>query len=765
MRTTLISMLLFVGMMFVHSQVFAGGSSESSETAKNHKASKARGVTLSGHVVPAPKGPPAHRFSPDSVLVRFKQGASLGDKAIGRQMIMGKKLRAYSLVPGLEHLRIGIPGLEVEEAVRILERLPFVEYAQPNYVISINETFPNDASLSEQWALHNYGQQSSWNDWLFGWPLWGPGTADADIDAPEAWDTITYSNSLVAIIDTGIAYDHPDLVNNIWTNTGETPGNGVDDDGNGYVDDVHGWDFVNNDNDPFDGHGHGSHVAGIVAAEGNNGVSVYDIGGSGYDVGVSGVLWQGHLMALKAVDDDGYGVLSDAIAALEYAVTMGARISNNSWGYPDEQEPGHQALYDAIAAVQADNHLFIAAAGNGDWLGIGINTDTTPHYPSSFDLDNIISVAATDYNDNLAGFSNYGPQSVDLAAPGVQIFSTWTWTQNIFTGEWIPDYAWLDGTSMATPHVTGVAAMISEQHPDWSYGQIRDRLFATVCPLGVLADITVTGGMLNAANAVAVTGNPPTADFSYVTDDLVVTFTDQSDDTDGTVVSWNWSFGDGSSSTDQHPSHTYSDSGTYEVTLTVTDNDGASDTTSQSVTVIEPANVPPVASYSYSCNGLECNFDGSGSTDSDGFIASYQWDFGDGYSSYLQSPRHEYASAGTYAVTLTVTDDLGASDMMSQDVSVNNPDQINAPTNLTADSNGSTVTLNWDDTSGNEDGFAIERAKKIKGKYSFVELDRTDVTFYSDNGVDPGIYKYRIRAFVGTTYSDYSNEALVKVRE
>lgn len=758
MRITFISTVLFVGILFVVTQAFAvsGGNPGLSETAEDHKATKARGITVSGHVIPAPKGPPVHRFAPDSVLVRFKPGTPSGNKAMGRQMIRGKMLRAYSIVPGLEYLRIDMPGLEVEDAIRILERLPFVEYAQPNYVIFINQTIPNDATFSEQWALHNVGQASGWD--LLG-PLWGPGTDDADIDAPEAWDIITHSSSLVAIIDTGIAYDHPDLDENVWTNPNEIPNNSVDDDRNGYVDDIHGWDFANNDNDPFDGHGHGSHVAGIVAAEGNNGVSVPELG-----IGVSGVLWQGQLMALKALDDAGQGWLTDAVDALQYAVDMGARISNNSWGYYGEQEQGHQALYDAIAAAQADNHLFMAAAGNGDWLGVGLNTDITPHYPSSFDLDNIISVAATDYNDNLAAFSNFGLESVDVAAPGVQIFSTWT---TLTYG--IPDYAWLDGTSMATPHVSGVAAMITEQHPTWSYGQIRDRILDTVRPLNELSYKTVSGGIVNAANAVAATGNPPTADFSYVTDNLTVTFTDQSNDTDGTIVSWNWNFGDGNSLSIQNPQHTYAYPDSYTVSLTVTDNDGASDTTSQNIIVIGPPNDPPVASFIYSCVDMTCNFNGSGS-DSDGYITTYHWDFGDGISSIQQKPLYTYTTEGDYNVTLTVTDDDEATGTDIQVVSVSNLSEISPPVDLVTVVDGSTVNLVWKDTSGNEDGFRVERAEKERGKYIFELKGETGegsngTASYSDTNIPPGTYKYRVYAFNVSASSDYSNEVLLNVEE
>lgn len=505
MSTALIRKSFLVGMLVVHSLAFAVSSLAQPQNTSTQNGVKAKGVTLSGHVIPAVNGLAKKRFSPDSILIRFRPGASANEKAVGRQKIKGKKLRAYPLIPGLEHLRIGTPGLSVEKAISILERLPFVEYAHPNYVITINATFPNDAQFAEQWALYNTGQASAFiSDF-------GSGTAGVDIGATRAWDVITSSSQPVAIIDTGIGYDHPDLVKNIWTNIAEAKGiPGVDDDGNGYVDDIRGWDFANNDNAPYDDNGHGSHVAGIVAAQGNNGVSLPDFPSAGIDMGVCGVLWRGKLMALKILDDDGNGLISDAIAALQYAVSKGVRVSNNSWGYYGNSESGHLALYDAIRAAQAKNHVFIVAAGNGDNNGSpGYNIDVIQQYPSFFNLDNIISVAATDNNGNLASFSNYGVKSVDLAAPGVGIFNTFISPDSL---SW--DYAWISGTSMAAPHVAGVAAMLTELHPDWTYSQIRDRILTTVQRPEVggsnpLDGKTVTGGIVNAANAVVTANLPP----------------------------------------------------------------------------------------------------------------------------------------------------------------------------------------------------------------------------------------------------------------
>jgi hypothetical protein len=320
--------------------------------------------------------------------------------------------------------------------------------------------------FGELWGLENFAQTG--------------GTNDADIDAAGAWDVNTGSGSLiVAVIDTGVDYTHPDLAANIWTNAGEIPGDGIDNDGNGYIDDVHGYDFFNRDGDPRDDHGHGTHVAGTIGAVGNNGI------------GVTGVNWNVQIMPLKFLGAGGSGTTADAIEALAYAVANGAAISNNSWG----GDPYSQAMFDAIAAARDAGHLFVAAAGNGNIFGIGQDNDAAPFYPAGYDLDNVIAVAAVDHHDNLATFSNYGATTVDLAAPGVNILST------------TPGggYGQSSGTSMAAPHVAGVAALTWDAHPDWSYDQVVAQVLGSVDPLPQLQGLTVTGGRLNAAAAL---GNP-----------------------------------------------------------------------------------------------------------------------------------------------------------------------------------------------------------------------------------------------------------------
>ncbi|MFV2065691.1 MAG: S8 family peptidase [Pirellulales bacterium] len=423
-----------------------------------------------------------------SLLVRFRDapatvptGTAPGSQ-FGSEMAGAKILREYDLVPGLQKIGLG-PGANLDAALAAYRDRPDVLYAEPNYMVYATAE-PDDLRFSELWGLNNTGQTG--------------GTVDADIDAPAAWDVTTGSNSVVvAVIDTGVDYTHEDLAANIWVNPGEIAGDGIDNDGNGYVDDIRGYDFANNDNDPMDDQGHGTHVAGTIGAVADNGV------------GVTGVNWNVQIMAVKFLAADGSGSVADAIDGITYAVDNGALISNNSWGDNGEFS---QALFDAVQYAQSAGHLFVAAAGNGNSLGIGQNNDLNPFYPAGLGLDNVLSVAASDNNDNGATFSNYGVTTVDLAAPGVDILST---TRS-------NTYGTLSGTSMAAPHVTGVAALLYAAHPDWTYDQVIQQILSTVDPLPAFQGITVTGGRLNAASAL---GNPeppppppPPASLPYLED-------------------------------------------------------------------------------------------------------------------------------------------------------------------------------------------------------------------------------------------------------
>lgn len=359
------------------------------------------------------------------------------------------------------------PAASVADVLAWAETTAGVRYVEPDFVITSAAT-PNDPNYSRLWGLHNTGQTG--------------GVVDADMDVAEAWNTTTGSGSVVVgVIDTGIDYRHPDLAANMWRNPGEIVGDGIDNDQNGYIDDVYGWDFANNDSDPFDDEGHGTHVAGTIGAVGNNGT------------GVVGVSWNVSLMALKFLGADGSGSTSAAIAAINYATRMrqshGVNVvaTNNSWGGGGASN----ALRDAIAAGGAAGILCVAAAGNES-----ANNDATPSYPANYPSTAIISVAATDASNRLASFSNFGATSVDVAAPGVGIYST------------VPNsrYASYSGTSMATPHVTGTVALLAAANPQATAAEIRSAILSTAVPVAGLAGKVATGGLVNAAAAVAAIG-------------------------------------------------------------------------------------------------------------------------------------------------------------------------------------------------------------------------------------------------------------------
>ena len=318
---------------------------------------------------------------------------------------------------GVQHVKLP-EELDVEDALEIYRRDPNVEYAEPNYYRHLTAIIPNEGMFPNLWGLHNTGQEVNGSS----------GTPDADIDAPEAWDITTGSSDvIIAVIDSGVDYNHPDLSANIWINSGEIGGNGIDDDGNGYIDDTRGWNFFNNENnnDVMDTRGHGTCVAGIIGAIGNN------------SVGVTGVCWRAQIMPVRIIGGLGYAFPVDAvISAIRYASDNGAHIINCSFGSYTESN----AEKDAIERSSA---LFVCSAGNDT----NDNDGSDKHYPSGYDCPNIIAVAATDQNDDLASFSNYGVTSVDVAAPGVDIYSAIParqiiWSDNFDDGD-ISD--WITG--------------------------------------------------------------------------------------------------------------------------------------------------------------------------------------------------------------------------------------------------------------------------------------------------------------------------------
>jgi subtilisin family serine protease len=443
-------------------------------------------------------------FVSGDILVRYRGGDAKAKvkemtatalRRNGREIALDvRRFEGSHLVDGLRLARV--PPEDTLDAIAALRTDPDVLYAEPNY-IRRKAVLPNDARFGEVWALKNTGQQGN-----VGYPVnnqFVNGTPGADIDAELAWNTRTDSSSVVVgIIDTGIDVLHPDLAANIWINPGEIAGNGIDDDGNGKVDDINGWDFAHNDKTVYDGGSsdpddHGTHVAGTIGARGNNGI------------GVAGVNWNVQLMSLKFLTGpDGDGTDANAIDAFAYAKMMrdrgiNLRVLNCSWGGGGN----NQALKNAIESVSQSGILVVTSAGND-----GLGSDDHPHYPASFDSANLIRVSATDRIDDLAFFSNFGTRLPSVGAPGRGILST---TPRNYTGATYTDpdgstYSFFSGTSMAAPQVSGVAALILAQYPGISVQRLRGALLYSGEGIPSLADKVQSARRLNANLALINAG-------------------------------------------------------------------------------------------------------------------------------------------------------------------------------------------------------------------------------------------------------------------
>jgi subtilisin family serine protease len=459
--------------------------------------------------------------SNSSILVDFTNTTA---NYTGYSALAGTTVQAkLNLLPGYYLVHVS-PGVSVSDALTAYAGSGLISVVSPDYLLSIQST-PNDPLYSQQWAL--------------------PSTSPFGINASTAWDVTTgLPRTVVAEMDTGIDYNHPDLYQNIWINPAEIPASrlknlkDVDGDGiitmrdlnnpvnqgpgkimdqngdgiitaadllapmkvdanhndtglggwatgkvdptTGYVDDIVGWNFVTNTNNPMDDNGHGTHVAGIIGAQGNNGI------------GVTGVDPNALLMPVKFLDANGSGSIGLYIVALDYAVAAGAKISSNSWAGGDFTS----LLYDAINNARSHGVIYVAAAGNG-----ATNIDTNPVYPASYNLDNVVVVASTSKSGALSSFSNYGIGTVDVAAPGEAILST------------LPNnkYGQLSGTSMAAPEASGVLALIWSEHPTWTYSQVINQLLSTVQKDSQLTGKVTTGGIIDAGAAVGATPANPAA--------------------------------------------------------------------------------------------------------------------------------------------------------------------------------------------------------------------------------------------------------------
>jgi thermitase len=399
------------------------------------------------------------------VMVKFKPGIS--EEAIERitQGLHDRVEDEIEAVPGLDAID-DLDDVDAETVASEYRKLPEVEYAEAVFEMEADDfapspVMPSDPQFSAQWALLNDGSRG--------------GTKGADISATYAWTVTTGSDKVVvAVLDSGVDYTHTDLASNIWIRPNNVPA--YEDRELGTIQDFHGFNAVDDSADPMDDNGHGTHCAGIIGAEGGN------------DIGIAGVNWKVQIMPLKFMNKSGYGTTKSAIEAINYVIDrkkagVNVRVISASWGSTQKS----RALEDVIRKAGEAGILFVAASGNAS-----TNNDRSPHYPSSYNLPNVISVAALDRNDQLATFSNYGVKSVAIAAPGVEILSTWL-------GD---EYEEKSGTSMATPVISGVAALIVARNPNISVEQLREKILASIDPLDSLKGKVATGGRINAAKAV-----------------------------------------------------------------------------------------------------------------------------------------------------------------------------------------------------------------------------------------------------------------------
>jgi subtilisin family serine protease len=405
-------------------------------------------------------------FGRPEVLVKFKSGVS--QETIER-LTAQRHDRVEDRIENVAGLD-AIDDLDNADAATVVNeysQLPEVEYAEPNYDIELDDAeplvpiLPRDPQFGDQWALANSGQRG--------------GKQGADISATLAWATTTGSNKVVvAVLDSGVDYTHEDLAGNMWHRPASIEA--YHDDELGTMDDEFGFNAIDFASDPMDENGHGTHCAGIIGAEGEN------------NIGIAGVNWKVQIMPLKFMNAGGFGTTKDAIEAINYVIDrkkagVNVRIISASWGSTQRS----RALEDVIRKAYENDILFVAAAGNAT-----ANNDRTPHFPSSYNVPNVVSVAALDRNDELARFSNYGLKSVAIAAPGVDILSTWLGNA----------YEEKSGTSMATPVVAGVAALVLAEHPRMSVDDLKKKLLASTDPIVALKGKTVTGGRINAAKAL-----------------------------------------------------------------------------------------------------------------------------------------------------------------------------------------------------------------------------------------------------------------------
>jgi subtilisin family serine protease len=663
--------------------------------------------TQASEVVSASDGPSAKigGYVPGELLVKYKPSVRAVASDYFRSRWGVATVRTFKRI-GVQHLRLP-KDMTVEEALEIYQSDPDVEYAEPNYLRYAAATTPNDTFFSNLWGLNN-------------------------INALEAWDITTgNSNVVVAVLDSGVDYNHPDLAANIWTNQAEITGTpGVDDDSNGKIDDARGWDFVDDDNDPMDSDDHGTHVAGTIAAEGNN------------SAGITGVVWTAQIMPLRFLDAFGSGTVADAIEAIDYAIDNGAKIINASYGSytfsPLER--------DAIATARDAGILFVAAAGNDNWN----NDSATKHYPSSYDLANIIAVAATDQSDARASFSNYGVKSVDVAAPATFILSARPDRRTV----WSDDFDDGDISNWSTGGSNNYWGVTNEYNRS-SPNSLTDFPYSNY--VGGTDSYAQTENIdLSSSAGSKLTfwwrGNIPESGGYF----SVQASTDGTSWTTlylkiGNQIGQLW-YGTVSSFIE-----TTADLGAYDGSNTFYlrfrfQSDPDLDVgegwfiDDVEVTAADTSYVNPQGQYYQYFQGT------SMATPHVAGLAALIWglDLGQTYAQVKQRILNGVEVKSGLKGTIMTGGRVNAYN------SVRNVP--NSPSNLSATAaSSSKINLSWSDNSYGEDGFKIERKTDASGIYSQIAVTAANATSYSDTGLDElTTYHYRVNAYFGINSSDFS---------
>ncbi len=677
-------------------------------------------------------------YVPGELLVKYKPGVRSEATQYFRSRWRVSTLKNFRRI-GVQHVKLP-RDMTVEEALKIYRNDPDVEYVEPNYYRYATATTPDDTfflpPFERLWGLHNTGQDVNGTN----------GTADADIDAPEAWDITTGNiNVVVAVIDSGVDYNHPDLADNIWTNPGEIAGNDIDDDGNGFIDDVNGWDFVDNDSNPIDADDHGTHVAGTIAAKGDN------------TAGTTGVCWTATIMPLRFLNGFGSGAVSDEVEAIDYAIANGANIINASFG----SYTFSNAERDAIARAGSAMILFVAAAGNDS---VDNDAVANKHYPSSYDLDNIIAVAATEQSDLLASFSNYGATTVDVAAPGTSTYSSKPPDRSVSvfsddfesgTGNWSLDSPW--GLSGADNIFFSPSNSLTDS-PGGNYGDNIDvsARINNALDLSGRARTRLTFKLRGESERGSDPTNPRDPLYVETATNAGGPWTNRN-----VIIGTSQTFANGISGT--------SNGQWVDATVELDNLDGRNDAYFR---------------FRFQTDANTTLDDGWYIDDVSVSAADTTYpDPEDQYYQYFQGTSMATPHVSGLAALL-LADDPGLLAIQVKERILNGAEvksglagrmltggRINAynsirnvpapPSSLSAAAASSSgINLTWSDSSYGEDGFKIERKTDVGGIYTQVATTAANTTTYSDTGLAKSTtYYYRVRSHNGSNNSDFSAEA------